>query len=216
MQTEPSSAQSTAILDMPSFVEKHFGSDKALGVSFVNDSTEEPYTLEQADELFRTLGDKAPGMYSVFEDGSSAITCTNYAVQVGYVFKERSKIMGFANENNPESLVAIEEIHPSGHDFAVVDDRWLIDPWVRIVATAYDRICFDMANPDDMAIVKHIYGDPSCWERLESTEASYLLKDRKNIEIPPVQPAWSPPPIAPAAIEGKPAPVAAPAPAPSF
>lgn len=94
-----------------------------------------------------------------------------------------------ANEDNPNSLVALEDIHPSGHDFAVIDDRWLLDPWIRLVASAYDQICFDMHDPEDMEMVRHIYGDPSNWSRLNQMEEHFLNKPgRTDVEIPPILP----------------------------
>lgn len=176
-------------IDMKTFAERYFGTDAAMRLSFVDDATGEPYTLEQADHLFATLKDKAPGMYSVFPDGLDGITCTHHAVQVGHALPRRTKILGFANEDNPDSLVAIEGIHPSGHDFAVIDDRWILDPWIRLVASAYDQICFDMHDPKDMEIVRHIYGDPSNWSRLNQMEEHYLNQPaRTDVEIPPVEP----------------------------
>lgn len=81
-------------IDMKTFAERYFGTDAAMKLSYVNEMTEEPYTLEQADHLFKTLGSLAPGMYSVFPDGLDGVTCTHHAVQVGYALPDRTKILG--------------------------------------------------------------------------------------------------------------------------
>ncbi|ARL04218.1 hypothetical protein [Burkholderia pseudomallei] len=164
---------------MRAFAEAHFGSDEVLGVWFCGEDGAR-YTLDEADELYACLGDECPPMFSLFPDGTSAITCTNYAVQVGRKLPDRTEIFGFANEHNPTSRVAREEIHPGGHDFALVDGRYLVDPWIRLVAAACDQICFDLGDPADAELVRDLYGPRECWRRMTSAEADFLPARRGN------------------------------------
>lgn len=153
------------------YIEQQFGSDEALGV-FYRGVNGERYSLDEAAALNVQLGDLCPDMYSVFPDETSAITCTNYAVQVARKLKGRTQIFGFANQDNPTSRVAREAIHPGGHDFAVVDGRYLVDPWIRLVACEMQQICFDLKEEMDLALVNDIYGPRECWRRMETAEAT--------------------------------------------
>lgn len=165
-------------------IEQRFGSDKALGV-YLEDETGARYTLEEGEQIWRELGDKGPDTTSYFPDGTYAVVCTNYAAQILYALPDRTQIMGFANVDNPTSRVAKEEIHPGGHDFAVIDGRWLVDPWIRLVASEGDQICFDLHDEKDAAIVLRDYGPQSCWSRLPEAEDEaklYLEKQKPGVK----------------------------------
>ncbi|AQH05833.1 hypothetical protein A9R05_43270 (plasmid) [Burkholderia sp. KK1] len=153
------------------YVEEQFGSDEALGI-FYRGVNGEAYSLEDGESMNAQLGDRCPDMYSVFPDDTSAVTCTNYAVQVARKLKGRTQIFGFANDDNPTSRVAREEIHPGGHDFALVDGRYLVDPWIRLVACEMQQICFDLQEATDASLVRDIYGPRECWRRMEAAEAT--------------------------------------------
>ena len=133
-------------------LEEMFGSDEALGVRFVD---------HQGNEIPMTMD--ADGQ-SVFPDGTSAITCTNYAEQVKKALPGYDvQIVGFENEKNPDCAVVREEWHADGHDFAIVDHRWLVDPWARLVASVRDQIVYDLRDADDAQKVADTYGDPLKW-----------------------------------------------------
>lgn len=156
-------------------LEEIFGSDDALGVRFVD---------HQGNEIPMTMD--ADGQ-SVFPDGTSATICTNYAEQIkthlpGY----EVQIVGFENEKNPDCAVAREEWHPGGHDFAIVDHRWLVDPWARLVASVRDQIVYDLRDPDDAQKVADTYGDPLKWVLSGTSsighESALDLWDRTGLE----------------------------------
>jgi hypothetical protein len=155
-------------------MELRFGSDAALGVWFRTEEDGSALTLAQHDALYEKLGrDRMPAVESLFPDGHSAITCTHYAAQIFKGMEPgRAQIWGFANDDNPQSRVAREEIHPGGHDFAVVDDRYLVDPWIRLVASASDQIVYDLKNTADAALALDIYGPRENWGRLVAAEQS--------------------------------------------
>lgn len=131
-------------------LDKMFGSDEAFGIRLIDEETGKEITSGE-------------GM-SVFPDGSDAIKCTNYAEQI----KQRLEgydvqIVGFSNEENPHCAVVQEEWHPGGHDFALLDNRWLIDPWARLVAGKREQIVYDLREPEDAEAVARIYGHPLQW-----------------------------------------------------
>ncbi|MBU2768766.1 hypothetical protein HAP94_22030, partial [Acidithiobacillus ferrivorans] len=132
-------------------LETMFGSDEALGVCFVDHQGNEIPATEDADGQ------------SVFPDDTSAITCTNYALQIRKALPDHVvQIVGFENEHNPDCAVVREDWHQDGHDFAIVDHRWLVDPWARLVAGTRDHIVYDLQV--DARLVAETYGDPLKWE----------------------------------------------------
>ena len=137
-------------------LEEMFGSDEAFGITVVD---------ERGREIVATDGQPVDGQ-SVFPDGSSAINCTNYAEQIKDKLEGHEvQIVGFANEDNPDCAVAREEWHPGGHDFAIVDHRWLVDPWSRLVASERDQIVYDLRDLEDARLIAETYGDPLTWKR---------------------------------------------------
>lgn len=156
-------------------VESLFGSDEAIGVTFHLDDSGEILSVEEWTELFKSFpkGD-GPSGQSFLPNGGSACCCTDYAHLIRDVLTplgHRVDVVGFANEDNPESLCAIEEYHPGGHDFAIVDDRYLIDPWVRLVAAVEDQIFYDLNDPADFAKAVRIYGPREKWLSLPKDDA---------------------------------------------
>lgn len=81
-------------------------------------------------------------------------------------------VVGFANEDNLESPCAIEAYHPGGHDFAIVDDRYLIDPWVRLVACVQEQIFYDLEDGADLEKAIKIYGPREKWLSLLKEDAA--------------------------------------------
>ena len=96
---------------------------------------------------------------SMLPDGSSATCCTNYALLIQRMLPGRVTVYGFANEENPTAEIVLEGLHPGGHDFAVVAGRYIVDPWLRLVAAYSDAFVFDLL--DDKTSV--MYGPPDCW-----------------------------------------------------
>ncbi len=152
-----------------------FGTDAQFGIGYLLDESREWITFAEYDRRWGHLSwEDQPAGESQFPDGSSATVCTNYAIQIARAYPGRVRIMGFANEDNPTSKVAQDELHPGGHDFAILDDRFLIDPWVRLVAGANDVIVFDLTDPQDQAAVLVWYGPQSCWSVVAGAEAEVL------------------------------------------
>jgi hypothetical protein len=58
-----------------------------------------------------------------------------------------------------------------GHDFAIYEGRYLIDPWAMHVEQTVPKAAFDLDNPADAALVKNLYGDPRVWTRVRENEA---------------------------------------------
>jgi hypothetical protein len=145
-------------------MEELFGTDAACGVIFVEELDEGTPRRWTADE-YDALPDPKPDVYSELPNGWSACTCTGYAHLVRErLGDDRVQVVGFANKDNPTSLIAIEEWHPGGHDFAIVDGRYIVDPWPRLVHFGEPecQIVYDLLDPT----TTEIYGPRECWSEL--------------------------------------------------
>lgn len=101
-------------------------------------------------------------VYTVFNStGISDTVCTAWAVELLRIFPTRVKLYGFFASQNPESRIAREFM---GHDFAVLDDRFIIDPWLTRVEVLVERAVFDLESPSDASIVADLYGKRACWQ----------------------------------------------------
>lgn len=122
--------------------------------------------LNESQELEDQFGPSAT--YGIkgerFPDKSDAYNCncTNYARQVYRAFPDRTVIWGFDYQSNPTSAAA--RYYTTGHDFAIVDGRWIVDGWVKNAVPLSDRTIFDLENPNDADEIRRLYGDRDKWE----------------------------------------------------
>lgn len=92
----------------------------------------------------------------VFPNGRAAAICTSGACIVADHFG--GKRFGFPGDYSIENRDT-----QGGHDFAVVDDRYIVDYWIKhVVGDA--RGVFDMRDPNDAKLIQHYYGDQTKWE----------------------------------------------------
>jgi hypothetical protein len=92
--------------------------------------------------------------------GSVAAKCTNYARFIRSL-EPNTAVWGFSGDANPESTIGQSLF---GHDFAVVDSRYIVDPWVVERAGMSERAVFDLEDPRDAEEIRHLYGDCSTWK----------------------------------------------------
>lgn len=152
-------------------METRFGSDEALGLYFVLDEDGSTLTLDEFERMRKAVPlDEMPGMESRLPGGGSGTCCTDYAELIYNALPGRVEIWGFANEDNPDCRIAQEEWHPGGHDFAIVDHRFIVDPWPRLVACTCTQMVFDLKDPHDAEKASRIYGPKKRWTRLEAAE----------------------------------------------
>jgi hypothetical protein len=117
-----------------------------------------------------------PGdLYSpaVFPDGS-ATDPTGYAQQVKLtvedILRKKVDVVGFPFEENPDCAVSREQWTADGsYQFALVEGRYLIDPWARNMAGARSQIFYDLRDPDDWDAVLETYGDAVFWRDMSTT-----------------------------------------------
>ncbi|MDE3155427.1 MAG: hypothetical protein KGN76_10015 [Acidobacteriota bacterium] len=120
-------------------------------------------------ELERLSTDEGLGVHydahgnSWLASGESALSCTACAELVIELSGGRGSIYGWADRRNLTARVALGPGHPAGHDFAVIDDRYLVDPWAAHVEISTPCAVFDLDDAGDRAAVRHFFGDPATW-----------------------------------------------------
>lgn len=133
---------------------------------------------------------------AIGSNGSSFI-CTYVASAIKMLEGDNVKIYGFSTGNNPKALYFKDEDIDEGHHFAVLNDRYIIDPWIYNNYLDYERgkkfnrSVFDLRNSKDSQLIEYIYGDPKTWvnitnsvedfKRLFPKSATQLMKYSTNI-----------------------------------
>lgn len=116
---------------------------------------------------------------STFPDGLTAAFCSHYAVQVKRELGECAQIYGFPVETNPASEIAQKD---GGHDFAVVNGRYIVDQWANECGGYTVKAVLDLTDPKDKDDIERLYGLPSVWlnMRNEALEAEANKPVGKN------------------------------------
>ena len=134
---------------------------------------------EPGSEIYESLINEDDGDGARFKGTDmSAVECTGYACVIRQALGTRVKIVGFSENDNPASKVAREA---GGHDFALVDDRYIVDPWVRDVEAFSQQTIFDVKSAADAKAIADLYGSQSAWSRLPEAEK---LADKTRSSVP--------------------------------
>jgi hypothetical protein len=113
---------------------------------------------------------------SYLADGRRLAVCTDCARFI----RDRelnTRIVGYVHDDNPSAASELA----FGHDFAIVDEPFIVDPWVVIVVGESRRAVSDLQDPEDSAEIMRLYGDPAKWRELEVPS----LPRGRPIEEPP-------------------------------
>lgn len=92
--------------------------------------------------------------------GQTMSICTFSARHVATLLGE-GDLYGFQVQNNP-SVTDREIILADGHDFLVVQGRYIVDPWYKFMG-ANEQGVFDLQDLADLPKLKAIYGNPANW-----------------------------------------------------
>jgi hypothetical protein len=115
------------------------------------------------DSFWGITEDDDLGGASFSDTGRSAAECTGYACAIHKKLGvDRVEVFGFSDEENPTSSIAEAA---GGHDFAVVDGRFIVDPWLTDVEGLGEKGVFDLENPEDIKLAEGFYGDSQKWNR---------------------------------------------------
>ncbi|MBN2850908.1 MAG: hypothetical protein JXK92_09620, partial [Erysipelotrichaceae bacterium] len=125
--------------DFARSLDDRFGTDDAIGVRFyavTHHGEEIDLPAGEFDEWRKSHPDQILDSFCATMPDGGVTNCTNYARHVRSSLEPEGhdvRIVGFANEDNPDCACVREDLHPGGHDFALVDGRYLVDPWIRLV-----------------------------------------------------------------------------------
>ena len=117
---------------------------------------------------------------SIERDGTSFI-CTYVASAIQFLEGDNIKIYGFSIEENPEAVYFSEEEGDEGHHFAVMNNRYIIDPWIYnnyedyINKKLFNRSVFDLQNEKDEKIIKYLYGDRKNWTDITNNVQKFSI-----------------------------------------
>ena len=96
---------------------------------------------------------------SLLPNGQRAANCSDCARYIRS--RERNTtIYGFWSQENPRW--AGSHLY-DGHDFAVVDGRFIVDPWIVETERLSRRSVFDLKDPADRMEIRRIYGAECSW-----------------------------------------------------
>ena len=105
-----------------------------------------------------TLGPDGEG---VFPDGSPVVVCTSWAREVERAIgSDRCRVVGFPSDAVPSSRIARDH---GGHDFVVVDGRWIVDGWACDVEGYLDGPVLDLEDAGEAATAAELFGAPDEW-----------------------------------------------------
>jgi len=99
------------------------------------------------------------GQETLLLNGECLWRCTNGARFIVELVG-RGHVFGFHDKDNPGT--ATGEL-AFGHDFAVIDDRWIVDIWSKHFVGLSERCVFDLEFESDAAEIRRLFGDRSKW-----------------------------------------------------
>jgi hypothetical protein len=118
--------------------------------------------IQQQDES--VLPDTGDGSH--FPDGGPWAMCWAWANDLQKRLGGRVKQYGFSEEENECSEIAQLA---GGHDFAVVDGRFIVDGWAAKVEQVHDTGVLDLEEPEHFTEITRLFGDPRCWKDADAT-----------------------------------------------
>jgi len=98
-----------------------------------------------------------------FPDGSAIATCTSSSILVAKRFC--GIVLGYFSIENPAASIGSPNCE--GHDFTLIDDRWLVDYWAWRVEALITTPIFDLSEEADREEVVRLYGTSLNWSLLE-------------------------------------------------
>ena len=98
-----------------------------------------------------------------FRDGSACAICTASAEQIAQRFG--GLVLGYHSASNPTASIGLPAI--DGHDFALIDDRWLVDYWAWHVAGIAAQPILDLSYAADRTAACVLYGPANVWELVD-------------------------------------------------
>ncbi|SOC30338.1 hypothetical protein [Thalassospira xiamenensis] len=166
-------------------LERRYATEEEIGVYYACMSTDKRQELMTPEE--RAKAD----IIAYLPSGEPMGTCTNCARVVASDYPGRADIYGFLCEQNPECTD--DEIQcVGGHDFCVVDRRYVVDLWISLYTGLESQVVFDLQDPADRDKITQYFGNPRNWAVIVDncfvypTESNYPEEKRLELEELPV------------------------------
>lgn len=137
-------------------LEERYSSEEKIGVFYADYETLTPKNEIPENEL-----EKAD-IYAFLPNSEEMGRCTNCANLVAKHYKGISDVYGFLCEDNPE-CTSKGVTSAGGHDFCLIDKRYIVDLWISHYAGEEDKTVYDLQDRNDKDKIKELYGDPAKW-----------------------------------------------------
>lgn len=137
------------------------------------------------DEILPEDDDETDGYCSMPGNAGYAVVCTASALFLQKIVG--GKVMGYSMENNPGT--SLEHL-ADGHDFLLVDNRYIVDFWVKKVEGVTDRAVLDLQRSSDKKIAREMYGLKSNWETVQESVIREEVELDQDIEDEEEDPNW--------------------------
>jgi predicted GNAT family acetyltransferase len=105
----------------------------------------------------------------------SSFICSYVTSAIKMLEGDKIKVYGFSVMENPDAEYFVEDYgddSDEGHHFAVMNGRYIIDPWVY---DNFDRSVFDLQSKEDEDIIRYIYGDVNKWTDITNRVDNFKL-----------------------------------------
>jgi hypothetical protein len=163
------------IINKKNLHERFTSSLEALGVYWGDDSTgmNEEQWIEAGNDPTNFEDDSV----ALLPGGGAFGICTFGA---NYVIKElgHGQRYGFQVEDNPTVTDSLID-GAGGHDFAVIEGRYIVDPWYALTQSDAQGV-YDLQSSKDREAIESIYGNPACWEWFDAVnEETIAMTDEK-------------------------------------
>lgn len=154
------------------YLSRMFETHETAGIYYTDDNNNKTIMHREIGNYIETVPEderENVNLNPYFTEGDFKYSAKNPANHIRFLIKKLNDVLplaiyGFDNENNPESLLAQQEIHPIGHMFVIVDQRYLVDTQMAFIDLQTSKPVFDLENEADQEEVFAIYGDPLTWE----------------------------------------------------
>ncbi len=139
------------LLEQRSELEAYWGreSDEDWGITYPD--------ADEGDDPDRDMGP------SYLPNGGYAVECTNWALMVKEKYGDRAQLKYVLSRMSP----AYHADGHDGHDFAILDGRYIIDGWAKNLMGRPQSV-LDLQDPADQDEIRKYYGDPSVWRDNET------------------------------------------------
>jgi hypothetical protein len=121
-------------------------------------------------KAFKAEDDRLAALPETEENGNPFTICTNGARWIKEQFFPNAKVVGYQHDKNPTAEIGL---WTCGHDFLVIEGRYILDLWYRYITGDGDRAPILLDIHTQPALVKRYYGDINKWKEFNEQEGKF-------------------------------------------